>query len=65
LKISYPSVIHPKIIPIGDDYFLCVDMLAANVTRRLVDFLVCEGREGWMVVDVIIDRRDLVKKSFG
>ena len=63
LMTAYPGVIHPKIIPVGDDYFLCIDMLAANGTRRLVDFLVREGREGWMVVDVIIDRRDLVKKA--
>ncbi|MDA9022635.1 hypothetical protein N9I56_04075 [Alphaproteobacteria bacterium] len=63
LITAYPGVIHPKIIPVGDDYFLCIDMLAANGTRRLVDFLVREGREGWMVVDVIVDRRDLVKKA--
>ena len=48
LMTAYPSVIHPKIIPFGDDYFLCIDMLAANGTRRLVDFLVREGREGWI-----------------
>lgn len=63
LITAYPGVIHPKIIPIGADYFLCIDMVAANGTRRLVDFLVREGREGWMVVDVMIDRRDLVKKA--
>ena len=48
LMTAYPGVIHPKIIPVGDDYFLCIDMLAANGTRRLVDFLVREGREGWI-----------------
>ena len=63
LITAYPGAIHPKIIPVGADYFLCIDMLAANGTRRLVDFLVREGREGWMVVDVIIDRRDLLKKA--
>lgn len=62
LITAYPGAIHPKIIPVGAGYFLCIDMLAANGTRRLVDFLVREGREGWMVVDVIIDRRDLLKK---
>ncbi len=62
LITAYPGAIHPKIIPVGADYFLCIDMLAANGTRRLVDFLVREGREGWMVVDVIIDRRGLLKK---
>ena len=54
LMTAYPGVIHPKIIPVGDDYFLCIDMLAANGTRRLVDFLVREGHEGWMVVDATI-----------
>jgi hypothetical protein len=54
LITAYPGAIHPKISPVGADYFLCIDMVAANGTRRLVDFLVREGREGWMVVDVII-----------
>lgn len=25
LMTAYPGVIHPKIIPVGDDYFLCID----------------------------------------
>ena len=40
LVTAYPGVIHPKITPVGYDCFLCIDMLAANGTRRLVDFLV-------------------------
>ena len=40
LVTAYPGIIHPKITPVGYDCFLCIDMLAANGTRRLVDFLV-------------------------
>jgi len=54
LITAYPGAIHPKIIPVGSDYFLYIDTMAANGTLRLVVFLVREGREGQMVVDVII-----------
>jgi len=63
IRIMYPGAIHPKIIPIGEDYFLCIEMMEANGTQRLVDFLVRDGAAGLMVVDVMVDRRDLVKKA--
>jgi len=63
MKVIYPGAIHPKIIPLDGDYFLCIEMLDPNGTARLVDFLVRDGLTGWMVVDVMIDRRDLVKKA--
>ena len=62
-RIMYPAAIHPKIIPIGEDYFLCIEIMEANGTQRLVDFLVRDGAAGLMVVDVMVDRRDLVKRA--
>jgi hypothetical protein len=48
MKVIYPGAIHPKIIPLDGDYFLCIEMLDPNGTARLVDFLVriCYGLSG-------------------
>ena len=54
---------HPKINPLGHDYFLCIEMLDTTGAVKLVDFLLRQTAAGWLVVDVIIDRRDLVKKA--
>ena len=63
LEVIYAGAVHPKIIPVGDDYFLCIEMLNAKGKSQLIDFLVRKGRSGWMVVDVLVNRRDLVKKA--
>jgi len=63
LHTAYPGALHPKIIPIGHDYFLCIEMLDAKGAVKLVDFVLRQSAAGWLVVDVIIDRRDLVKKA--
>jgi hypothetical protein len=39
MKVIYPGAIHPKIILLDGDYFLCIEMLDPNGTARLVDFL--------------------------
>jgi hypothetical protein len=63
LHTAYAGAVHPKIVPLGDDYFLCIEMLDSAGSVKLVDFLLRFGEAGWLVVDVIIDRRDLVKKA--
>lgn len=63
MQTAYPGSMHPKIIPVGDDYFLCIEMLDAAGNPKLVDFLMRRTTVGWLIVDVIFDRRDLVKKA--
>ncbi len=63
VRTAYPGSMHPKIIPLGHDYFLCIEMLDATGAVKLVDFLLRQTAAGWLVVDVMIDRRDLVKKA--
>jgi len=38
VRTAYPGSMHPKIIPLGDDYFLCIEMLDATGAVKLVDF---------------------------
>ena len=39
MQTAYPGSMHPKIIPVGDDYFLCIEMLDPAGNAKLVDFL--------------------------
>ena len=54
---------HPKIIPVRDDDFLCIEMLDAAGNAKLVDFLMRRTAVGWLIVDVIFNRCNLVKKA--
>lgn len=59
----FPGAIHPRIIPYGTDYFLCIEMFDAAGKKYEADFLVRNGTDGWMVVDVMMNQRDLLRKA--
>ncbi|MBT6566078.1 hypothetical protein [uncultured Candidatus Puniceispirillum sp.] len=59
----FPGAIHPRIVPYGDDYFLCIEMFDSAGNKYDADFLVRNGTDGWMVVDVMMNQRDLLRKA--
>lgn len=59
----FPGALHPKIVPFGADYVLCLEMYDADGTKYDADLIVREGSMGWQVVDVLFDQRPLLKKA--
>ena len=59
----FPGAIHPRIIPYGSDYFLCIEMFNAAGKKYDADFLIRNGKDGWMVVDVMMNQRGLLRKA--
>ena len=54
---------HPKIIPLGDDQVLCIEMFDKAGGRHDADFVMRRTDAGWMVVDILINQRALLKKA--
>lgn len=59
----FPGAIHPRIVPYGADYFLCIEMFDKAGKKYDADFLIRNGTDGWMVVDVMMNQRDLLRKA--
>lgn len=59
----FPGGIHPRIVPYGADYFLCIEMFDTTGKKYDADFLIRNGTDGWMVVDVMMNQRDLLRKA--
>lgn len=59
----YPSDIHPKIVPFGRDLYVCLTMLTGQGEALEADFLLRRTEAGWMVVDILIGQRDLMKRA--
>jgi hypothetical protein len=59
----FPGAIHPRIVPYGADYFLCIEMFDRAGKKYDADFLIRDGSKGWMVVDVMMNQRDLLRKA--
>ena len=59
----FPGAIHPRIVPYGSDYFLCIEMFDMTGNKYDADFLIRNGTEGWMVVDVMMNQRALLRKA--
>lgn len=60
---AHIGALHPKIIRLGPDYVLCIEMFDANGQRHEADFIMRPGTAGWVVTDVLFDQRDLLKKA--
>jgi hypothetical protein len=60
VKTAYPANIHPIIVPFGDDYFVCSEMVDADGNKLTADFLVRLIDGDYRVVQMIMaDRKAL------
>ena len=59
----FPGALHPKIVPFGGDYVLCLEMFDPNGGRHDADFVLRQGPMGWQVVDILFNQRTLLKKA--
>lgn len=57
VKTAYPANIHPIIVPFGDDYFVCSEMVDDSGNKMTADFLVRLIESDYRVVQLIIDDR--------
>ena len=57
VRTVYPANIHPMIVPFGDDYFVCSEMIDEGGDNLTADFLVREVGDTYRVVQVLIDDR--------
>jgi hypothetical protein len=57
LKTVYPANIHPMIVPFGEDYFVCSEVIDEDGNNLTADFLVREIRGEYAVVQTLIDDR--------
>ena len=70
LRTLYATALHPQIIPVGDGFYLCVDMRDKTGQMVDADFLL-RAKSGidnpmtaddFILVDVIIDNRALLRR---
>ena len=59
----YAGAMHPKIVPLGDDQVLCIEMFDKAGVRHDVDFVMRQTEAGWLVVDILVNQRPLLKKA--
>ena len=59
----FPGALHPKIVPFGTDFVLCLEMYDKDGAKYDADLILREGSMGWQVVDVLFDQRPLLKKA--
>ena len=59
----HAGAMHPKILPFGDDWILCIEMFDTAGGRHDADFVMRATPAGWMVVDLLFDQRPLLKKA--
>lgn len=57
VKTVYPANIHPMVVPFGDDYFVCSEVIDEGGDNLTADFLVREVGGSYRVVQVLIDDR--------
>jgi hypothetical protein len=60
---AHVGAMHPKIIRLGPDYVLCIEMYDNMGQRHDADFIMRKGSHGWIVTDILFDQRDLLKKA--
>ena len=59
----YAGAMHPKIVPLGDGQVLCIEMFDKAGSRHDADFVMRRTDAGWMVVDILVNQRPLLKKA--
>jgi hypothetical protein len=63
LKTVYPSNVHPFVLEIGDDFFVCSEMISEVGETVTADFLVRNFEGSFRVVQMIIDNRAAVESA--
>ncbi|NRG17084.1 hypothetical protein HPQ64_05230 [Rhizobiales bacterium] len=61
LKTVYPANVHPFIVTMGDDYFVCSEMIDDAGKSINADFLVRRIDDQYKVVQLIMDNRQAVQ----
>ena len=62
-RTLYPANAHPFVVTIGEDYFVCSEMVDGAGTTLTADFLVREIDKQYRVVQMIVDDRPLVEAA--
>jgi len=57
LKTVYPANIHPMVVPFGDDYFVCSEVIDEDGNNLTADFLVREIGGEYRVVQMLVGDR--------
>jgi hypothetical protein len=57
VRTVYPANIHPMVVPFGDDYFVCSEVIDEAGDNLTADFLVRDVGGTYRVVQVLIDDR--------
>jgi hypothetical protein len=50
-------------VPFGRDLYVCLTMLTGQREALEADFLMRRIEAGWMVVDILVRQRDLMKQA--
>jgi hypothetical protein len=61
VRTVYPANTHPFVLPFGDDYFVCSEMIDDQGNTITADFLVRAVDDDFAVVQMIIDDRQSVQ----
>lgn len=57
LRTLYPANVHPMIVPVGEDFFVCAEMVDEGGETVTADFLVRRIGDNWRVVQMIVNDR--------
>ena len=63
LKTVYPANVHPMVLSLGKDYFVCAEMVDENGSHITADFLVRKFGDDYRVVQMILDNRPVVESA--
>ena len=61
LKTVYPANVHPFVVDVGDDFFVCSEMITEEGESVTADFLVRNIEGSFRVVQMIINDRAAVE----
>ncbi len=59
----HTDALHPRIITLGPDYVVCIQLFDTSGQGHEADFVMRRGSGGWIVTDVLLNQRDLLKKA--
>ena len=57
MLVAHVEAMHPKIIRLGPDYVLCIEMYDDIGQRHDADFIMRKGSNGWILKDVLFEQR--------
>ena len=63
LTTVYPANVHPFVVAVGDDYFVCSEMIDEAGDTVTADFLVRSVDGSYRVVQMIVNDREAVESA--